>query len=199
MLSRSWCKQQVSITSCRCLHLIHFQWKLIFYPGGGIMASGTLSAMTTGERITIVGLAIQLVFFSIFIATSTIFHRRLRNHPNEKSLSQSHSTSVLKSTTWETVMTGLYVSSILILIRSIFRLIEYAQGNDGYIISHEVFMYVFDSMLMFFTMVAMSILHPSKVLSPSNTKYQRTSTISHSSNAGLFRMEEAQGRFDSRS
>jgi len=162
------------------------------------MASGTLSAMTTGERITIVGLAIQLVFFSVFIVTSTIFHYRMRKTPNEKSLTSSRSTSILTSTTWETVMIGLYISSILILIRSIFRLIEYAQGNDGYLISHEVFMYVFDSMLMFFTMVAMSILHPSKVLSPSNTRYQHTSTISHSSNAGLFQMEEAQGKFDSR-
>jgi hypothetical protein len=78
-------------------------------------------------------------------------------------------------------MTGLYVASILILIRSIFRLIEYAQGNDGYIICHEVFMYVFDSMLMFFTMVAMSIFHPSKVLSRPS-KPRRSSKKSHSVN-----------------
>lgn len=61
-------------------------------------------------------------------------------------------------------MLVLYASSILILVRSIFRLIEYAQGNDGYLISHEVFMYVFDAMLMFFTMVVMSIYHPSELL-----------------------------------
>jgi heme/copper-type cytochrome/quinol oxidase subunit 2 len=136
--------------------------------GGGIMASGTISAMTTGEHITIGGLAVQLVFFTVFIVASSIFHYRIRNNPTEKSVSRSG------TTTWEVVMTGLYVASILILIRSIFRLIEYAQGNNGYLISHEAFMYVFDSTLMFFAMVTMSIFHPSKVLSRPS-KRQRSS------------------------
>ncbi|KAJ5153742.1 uncharacterized protein N7500_009181 [Penicillium coprophilum] len=141
--------------------------------GGGIMASGTMSAMTTGEHITIGGLAVQLVFFTVFIVASSIFHYRIRNNPTEKSVSRSRTTS------WEIAMVGLYVASILILVRSIFRLIEYAQGNSGYLISHEVFMYVFDSTLMFFAMVAMSILHPSKVLSRSSRR-QRPSKDSRS-------------------
>jgi hypothetical protein len=153
--------------------------KLIMKSGGGIMASGTISAMTTGEHITIGGLAVQLVFFSIFIIASSIFHYRVRKFPTEKSLSLS------RTATWETVMGGLYIASILILIRSIFRLIEYAQGNNGYLISHEVFMYVFDSMLMFFTMVAMSIFHPSKVLSRPS-KSRRSSEKPHSDNTELF-------------
>ncbi|KAJ6112074.1 hypothetical protein N7523_008135 [Penicillium sp. IBT 18751x] len=146
--------------------------------GGGIMASGTLSAMTTGEHITIGGLAVQLVFFSVFIIASTIFHYRVRNNPTEKS---SRSSRAMRRSTWQFVMTGLYVASILILIRSIFRLIEYAQGNDGYLISHEAFLYVFDSTLMFFTMVAMSIFHPSKLLSLS-TKSRRASRRSDAEN-----------------
>lgn len=149
------------------------------------MASGTISAMNTGENITIGGLAVQLVFFSVFIIVSTIFHNRIRRNPTRKSLS-TLAPHIWHTTTWETVMLGLYVASILILIRSIFRLIEYAQGNDGYLISHEVFMYVFDSMLMFFTMVAMSIFHPSKVLSPS-AESRVVSRGSHSPNTELRR------------
>ncbi|KAJ5770252.1 uncharacterized protein N7511_002303 [Penicillium nucicola] len=147
--------------------------------GGGIMASGTPSAMTTGEHITIGGLAVQLVFFTVFIVASSIFHYRIRKFPTEKSLCRS------SSATWEVVMTGLYVASILILIRSIFRLIEYAQGNDGYLISHEVFMYVFDATLMFFAMVAMGIFHPSRVLSQP-LKKRRSSRKSQSENTELF-------------
>lgn len=133
--------------------------------GGGIMASGTISAMNTGENITIGGLAVQLVFFSVFILASTIFHHRIRRNRASGSSSASPVPYAGRAATWETVMLGLYMASVLILIRSIFRLIEYAQGNDGYLISHEVFMYVFDAMFMFFTMVAMSIFHPSSVLS----------------------------------
>jgi magnesium-transporting ATPase (P-type) len=157
--------------------------KLTSNQGGGIMASGTLSAMTTGEHITIGGLAVQLVFFTVFIVASSIFHYRIRKSPTEKSVSRSRRMS------WEFVMTGLYVASVLILIRSIFRLIEYAQGNDGYLISHEVFMYVFDSTLMFLAMIAMSIFHPSKVLSGSER--QRSSKRPRSDDTELASMTEA--------
>jgi RTA1 like protein. len=154
------------------------------------MASGTLSAMTTGEHITIGGLAVQLVFFSVFIIASTIFHYRIRKNPTEKCFTPRRSSGVLQMPTWEIVMTGLYVASILILIRSIFRLIEYAQGNSGYLISHEAFLYVFDSTLMFFTMIAMSIFHPSKVLSqptkpPRSSRRSRSSGRSRSANKEL--------------
>lgn len=38
------------------------------------MASGTISAMHTGEKITIAGLAVQLAFFSVFI---NVLHMRM--------------------------------------------------------------------------------------------------------------------------
>lgn len=44
-----------------------------------------------------------------------------------------------------------------------FRLIEYAQGNDGYIVSHEVFLYLFDAVLMLATMMVFAWIHPSEV------------------------------------
>lgn len=36
-------------------------------------------------------------------------------------------------------------------------------GNDGYLISHEVYLYVFDAMLMFLVMVIFAIVHPSEI------------------------------------
>ena len=75
-------------------------------------------------------------------------------------------------------MVGLYIASILILIRSVFRMIEYAGGNDGYIMSHEAFSYIFDAMLMFFAMVVMSVLHPSKVLGSARKEHNVGSTES---------------------
>lgn len=137
------------------------------------MASGTVSAMNTGENVTIGGLCVQLLFFGVFIIVAIIFHLRIRKSPTSVSLGAITSTGSRlpwNDYTWLGTMWGLYSSSILILIRSIFRLIEYAQGNDGYLISHEAFMYVFDSMLMFFAMVALSIWHPSKVLKDGNKK-----------------------------
>ncbi|PYH30152.1 RTA1 domain-containing protein [Aspergillus neoniger CBS 115656] len=132
--------------------------------GGGIMASGTLSGMTTGENVIMGGLAVQLIFFSVFVIIATLFHYRIHQNPTEKSMSTCIARSGWRNPNWETTMVGLYIASILILIRSVFRMIEYAGGNDGYLMSHEAFSYVFDAMLMFFAMIVISVLHPSKVL-----------------------------------
>ena len=130
------------------------------------MASGTISAMKTGEHITIGGLCVQLVFFTFFLLTAVIFHKRIRSRPTQQTIEARQGQSLSMTHSWESVLWVLYIASALILVRSVFRLIEYAQGNDGYLISHEAFMYVFDSTLMFFAMVAMNVFHPSAILSP---------------------------------
>lgn len=119
------------------------------------MASGTLSAMNTGEKIIIAGLVVQLLFFGFFIVTGVIFHLRMLHSPTAKVYSNP--------IPWKRQLYALYGASLLILVRCIFRLIEYAQGNDGYLISHEAFLYVFDAVLMFGTMVLMAWIHPSEI------------------------------------
>ncbi|KAH7090302.1 RTA1 like protein-domain-containing protein [Paraphoma chrysanthemicola] len=123
--------------------------------GGGIMASGTISAMHTGENIIIGGLVIQVLFFGCFIVTSLMWHSRMRKLPTSRIVS--------KSIPWEMQLYALYAASVLILVRSVFRLIEYGQGNDGYLISHEYFLYIFDSTLMWITMAILAWVHPSEI------------------------------------
>ncbi|KAL3458274.1 RTA1 like protein [Aspergillus heterothallicus] len=141
--------------------------------GGGLMASDNGNSFETGENITIGGLAVQLVFFTIFMVSCGVFHYRIRKTPTPEAESlpggviprekQGKARRLsLFGVSWETIIVGLYVASLLILIRSIFRLVEYVQGNDGYLISHEVFPYVFDGALMFFAMLVMNFYHPSR-------------------------------------
>lgn len=119
------------------------------------MATGKISAIHAGEKIIIGGLVVQLLFFGCFIVTSAIFHVRMRKCPTARVLE--------RPTRWEVHLNALYGASSLILLRSLFRLIEYAQGNDGYLISHEVFLYVFDSTLMLITMTLVAWIHPSEI------------------------------------
>jgi hypothetical protein len=123
--------------------------------GGGIMARGSASALSTGEHIVIAGLVIQLIFFSLFALTSVRFHVAMRSGPSRKVV---HSQPL-----WEKHIYALYAGSFLIFICSLFRLIEYAQGNDGYLVSHEAYMYVFDGVLMLLTMTVFAWIHPSEV------------------------------------
>lgn len=49
------------------------------------------------------------------------------------------------------------------MVRSVFRVVEYLQGNAGYLLSHEVFLYIFDAVLMLGVMVLFNWVHPSEV------------------------------------
>ncbi|KAF2036036.1 RTA1-domain-containing protein [Setomelanomma holmii] len=124
--------------------------------GAGIMSSGTISNIHTGEHIIIVGLVIQILFFGCFIVISVIWHTRMCKVPTSRIISTSMP--------WEMQLFALYAASGLILVRSVFRLIEYGQGNDGYLISHEVVLYIFDSLLMWITMAILAWVHPSEIM-----------------------------------
>ena len=65
---------------------------------------------------------------------------------------------------WRKHLNILYAASVLIMIRSIFRVVEYLQGFSGYLLSHEVYLYIFDAILMLFVMVILNVFHPSEVV-----------------------------------
>ena len=122
------------------------------------MAGGTASSMTTGENIIVGGLVVQILFFSFFIIVALAFHIRMHKAPTSKVLRNGIAFQV-----WQKHLCALYGGSSLILVRSLFRMIEYTQGNDGFLISHEVFLYAFDAALMFTAMVILAVIHPSEV------------------------------------
>ncbi|KAF9729152.1 hypothetical protein PMIN06_000059 [Paraphaeosphaeria minitans] len=125
--------------------------------GGGIQASGTESAMKTGEKLIIVGLFLQLAFFGFFVVVAGLFHVRLqRNGPASQTMD-------LNALPWKKHLMALYVSSLLILVRSVFRVIEYIMGNAGYLLRHELFLYIFDALLMLFVMLIFNYFHPSEI------------------------------------
>ncbi|KAF3027619.1 hypothetical protein E8E15_003380 [Penicillium rubens] len=128
--------------------------------GAGIMVTGTSSAdpsssTSTGQNVVIGGLIVQIVFFGFFLISAFIFQQRMGSHSGARAVADEYP--------WRKHMWALYSSSILILIRSIVRVVEYVQGPHGYLMEHEVFIYVFDGLLMFAMMVIFVIIHPSEV------------------------------------
>lgn len=117
------------------------------------MAAGTVSAMNTGANIVIGGLAIQLLFFGFFVVVSATFHwrvtRRRKSSPGRNS-----------SKSWESMMWALYAACFLILVRSIFRVAEFVEGNDGFIMKREYLLYIFDACLMALTGAVLAVVHP---------------------------------------
>ena len=104
---------------------------------------------STAKGITIAGLVIQLVMFGLSVVTSVVFEKRMNRF-----------SSGAGSSSWKKHHYALYSISGLIMARSIFRVIEYAMGQKGYLLSHEWTMYIFDSLLMFEVMVIWAFWHP---------------------------------------
>lgn len=108
-----------------------------------------------GEKVIIGGLAIQLVFFVLFIMVAAEFHRRMKRHPTSEAL--------LPQCRWEYYLITLYGVSMLILVRSVFRVIEFVEGQAGYIVRHEAFLYGFDASTMLLVMAGLSWSHPGEI------------------------------------
>ncbi|KAJ5416769.1 uncharacterized protein N7487_000319 [Penicillium crustosum] len=116
----------------------------------GLMATGNNVKMAS--NIVVAGLVIQVVMFGLFIVTSVVFEVRMRRSPTTEAFDERIN--------WMTQVRTLYAVSALILIRSIFRVVEYAAGDDGYPLTHEWMLYVFDSVLMIISMLIWAIWYP---------------------------------------
>ncbi|GKT62722.1 RTA1 domain-containing protein [Colletotrichum tofieldiae] len=125
--------------------------------GGGMLATAkSESSQNLGNTVILLGLGIQVVFFGFFMIVTTVFHFRITMNPTTK--------SIYTNMPWQRFIWVLYFSSFLIMVRSVFRMIEYAQGQDGSLIQKEVYVYVLDALLMAFVSVVFSVYQPSDVL-----------------------------------
>ncbi|KAH7022403.1 RTA1 like protein-domain-containing protein [Ilyonectria destructans] len=124
--------------------------------GGKLVNAETADERSTGESIIISGLVVQMLFFSLFMVVTCLFHARARKNPT--------STMASIDTPWQRFLAVLYATGALILIRSGFRMIEYAMGHDSELQSKEVYIYVLDAALMLIASTLFNIFHPSKYL-----------------------------------
>ncbi|WAO89251.1 Hypothetical protein NCS54_00663600 [Fusarium falciforme] len=123
--------------------------------GAGLQAGGSLEALDNGSKIVVGGLFVQLICFGVFMVMAVSFDLSIRRAPTVRSLGGAP---------WKKHMMALYIGSVFIMVRSVFRAIEYIQGFDGYLLSHEPYMYVFDSVLMFLVMALFNWRHPAEIM-----------------------------------
>ncbi len=135
--------------------------------GGGIQSGGTLQLLHIGEKIIVTGLLIQILSFGIFLVSAILFHYRINVVPT--SLSSS------AEIPWRQHMHNLYLTSGIILVRSVFRVVEYLMGNSGWLLSHEYTLYIFDTILMLSVVVIFLWQHPGILLLNGGKKLDQSS------------------------
>lgn len=123
--------------------------------GGGMQAQKNPDSVKAGGYIVVGGLVLQLLYFGFFIVVAFNFHLRVNKAvvPSETK----------EFAAWKKNLSVLYLTSFLILIRSIYRTIEYAGGMDGYLMHHEAYFYIFDAALMTIVVAAYAFFPPAEL------------------------------------
>lgn len=162
-----------------------------------MMGTMKLKLAIAGSNVVIAGLALQVATFILFLVVAANFHIKMlrfedNSAPNIHSQTGSLSTSTSKmplnpivtppnpteqtfnpnGARWKMVMRDLYILSVLILVRCVFRVVEYAMGNGGFLNAHEAFLYVFDACLMVAVLIFMAVARPARWLPKKNLEIQ---------------------------
>ncbi|KAK8075898.1 hypothetical protein PG994_003170 [Apiospora phragmitis] len=131
-----------------------------FAQGGGsgmLTTTKTQADVKRGENIILGGLSIQILFFGGFCAVTAVFHLRIRRAPTSKPYAITMP--------WTLLVYVLYSGSLLIMVRSLYRVAEYAQGQGGGLQGHEYWLYILDAVPMLVVSVPFNWMHPSCVVS----------------------------------
>ncbi|KAI8188226.1 Protoporphyrin uptake protein 1 [Colletotrichum sp. SAR11_239] len=125
---------------------------------GSVMpASGDPSAIDLSKKIIMGGLLAQLGVICLFALSCAHSHRwAKREAPN---LNATHA-----GINWNKYYLMTYGVALLMFVRSLVRGIEYLQGEGGYIIKHEFFVYAFDAALMVAIMALYLWIHPGRLV-----------------------------------
>ncbi|KAH7909190.1 RTA1 like protein-domain-containing protein [Hygrophoropsis aurantiaca] len=126
---------------------------LIQGAGGGMQASTNVTSDKLGADILLGGLVLQTLSFALFILLVVRAWRSIVRDGVRPAKER-----------WGVVLWTLFFSSTFFMIRCIYRVIELAQGNGGYLMTHEVYFYVLDSLPLLIGISTYVIFWPSKYL-----------------------------------
>ncbi|TQV98136.1 hypothetical protein V2A60_006181 [Cordyceps javanica] len=123
--------------------------------GSAIASSGNWTGPKekVGRYTLIGGLLLQLLAFGLFLAVFGRFHFLA----NRCALPEA-------PVGWRKVVRAVYISSIAIMIRCIYRVCEFAEGIQGYAFRNEWLFWVFETIPMAFAIGAFCVWHPSQYL-----------------------------------
>ncbi|KAJ6481763.1 RTA1 like protein-domain-containing protein [Mycena sanguinolenta] len=136
--------------------------------GGSLSASNTPSTAKLGNKIALIGLILQAVSFGLFTLALIVFGQRVSKHYPELWRSKvPHPFKVLSREPihdWRILFYVMCATCVGILVRSIFRVAEYAGGYNGTISTHEAYFYLFDTVPLWISMTLYCVVWPVRAL-----------------------------------
>ncbi|KAJ7450701.1 RTA1 like protein-domain-containing protein [Mycena galericulata] len=137
--------------------------------GGGLTTQNNPSTVNIGNKIVLIGLGLQAASFSLFTLLLLVFGWRVqarfpevwRPTPGKKPFTLFGRDQVGD---WRILYWTMCVTCIGILIRSIFRIAEFAGGYNGFLATHEGFFYCLDSLPLWIAMSLYAFVWPARFL-----------------------------------
>ncbi|KAJ7192931.1 RTA-like protein [Mycena pura] len=155
--------------------------------GGGMTTIGP-ATVGIGEKISLVGLSVQLASFAIFTVLLLNFGWRLRaeypaiwaQHARHPATTRFWAIfSAQHENEWRTLYFTMCLTCIGILIRSVFRIVEFSGGYTGFVATHEGYFYALDALPLWLATALYAIVWPARFL-----PHERSATISMSISTG---------------
>ncbi|CAF3735783.1 unnamed protein product [Adineta steineri] len=125
------------------------------------------NSVNLGKNILLVGLIIQIGVFFFFTICAIHFHVTVNK-------SGQHNGG-----NWRQLIKALYVACVFVLLRSLFRVIEFSESVTGYLQTAEWTFYVFDALLIFLTTIIFTIYHPGKYLAQNSIQPTNDANITN--------------------
>ncbi|THU90274.1 hypothetical protein K435DRAFT_676299, partial [Dendrothele bispora CBS 962.96] len=153
--------------------------------GGGLEASGNANMASLGSKVTIVGLILQLISFGLFTSLLLVFGFRVHSwYPKHWRVDRRGQTitstmGLFKTTEiydWKILFYILVFSCMCILVRSTFRIFEFAQGHTGFLATHEGYFYLLDALPLWIAMSLFCFFWPTRFKPNSSTSYSSSSS-----------------------
>ncbi|KAL8712878.1 MAG: hypothetical protein Q9220_003086 [cf. Caloplaca sp. 1 TL-2023] len=129
----------------------------------------TPSELRAGKGMIRASILLQVISFLLFVVLEVVFHRRCIK---AGILAFNHRPTGTKSASnLRGILNLMYISSLIISCRHVFRVVDVWQGVSGYLGTHEWPLYVFDGALMFANSLMLNIWHPMRYLPNDNKIY----------------------------
>ncbi|GJJ75464.1 hypothetical protein EMPS_07822 [Entomortierella parvispora] len=115
---------------------------------GGLQAAGgskNQSLANLGNNMFLVGVSAQGVSYCLFTALLTVALKRLIRERQTTGVARQNRGCLGLDRNTTLIVVGFYMSSLFIIVRSVYRIVEFAQGYAGQLISKEIYMFLLDA------------------------------------------------------
>ncbi|KAH6678424.1 RTA1 like protein-domain-containing protein [Halenospora varia] len=123
--------------------------------GGILTTSKDTSIIRTGKDILITSLVIHLLSLLVFIILAAELSLRIY-----QSRSFGHTPPPTETSLFEAFLIGLALSTLLLLTRTIFRIIELSSGLKGPVAGNQILFIIGEGVLIAMVALTLTILHP---------------------------------------